>query len=275
MRIKKTETVKLADLHVNLFVRKVLDQDHALYLGELISAGVEMNEPIEVTEQNGLCEIVDGRHRREGYELAGVSEVKVKVLEFDNEVEMIAYAYRKNTGGSKLPTTGDTDHTVALLLQRKESMKSIAELLNIPVELARKYATEIKSRMNRQALQNAMHSVITDGLTITKSAEMHGVDIDKLKEILSGKRKKHKVGVGDFLGMLSASHRSLGLKITNTFRKLFDKFEDGDVTEDQFNEILKRMDKLQKRHARSLVDVRARFKLLTDKNPQSKMAKAS
>ena len=69
MRIKvNSKTVRLADLHTNLFVRKALDQAHAMQLGELIEAGVNMKDPIEVTEKDDLLEIVDGRHSKEGYE---------------------------------------------------------------------------------------------------------------------------------------------------------------------------------------------------------------
>lgn len=259
MRVKKTETVKLTDLHTNLFVRKALDQGHAFYLGELIEAGVKMSDPIEITEKGGLLEIVDGRHRKEGYELANVLEVEVRVLEFENESEMIAYAYRKNTGGSKPPTTEDTDHTVMLLLQRNESMKRIGELLNIPASVARKYAGDVKSRMNRVALQTAMTAVTEGGLTCAKAAEAHGVDVDKLKELLSGKRKKHKDGVGDVVRMLTVNHKSLGLKIANAIKRLLEKFEDGDVTEAQVKEIFAHIDQLQKRHTRSTADSKARF----------------
>lgn len=276
MRVKKTATVTLAELHTNLFVRKALDQEHAIYLGELISAQVEMRDLIEVTERDGLTEIVDGRHRKEGYELAGVSEIKVKVLEFENETEMIAYAYRKNTGGSKPPTLEDTDHTITLLLKRNESMKSIGEHLGMPASLVRKYAADIKSRMNRVALQAAMTAVTDGGLTITKAAEANEVDVDKLKELLSGKRKKHKDGVGEVQRLLTSTFKSLGLKNAAAIRKLLEKLEDGDVTADQVTEIFKHIDQLQRRHTRSIADWKSRFNAMILSNKEtSKLAKSA
>ena len=269
MKVKATmKTVKIADIHTNLFVRGELDQDHALYLGDLIEAGVSMRDMIEVTERDGLIEIVDGRHRKEGYELAKVSEVKVKVLDFDSEAEMIAYAYRANTGGSKPPTPADTEHTIMLLIQQNEGMKRIGELLGLPTSLARRYATEVKSRMNRAQLQRAAGAVTEGGLTVTKAAAQYDVDPEKLKEILSGHIHKVKNGVAECQRNLSTLYKSVGLKNARLLKSLIEKYEDGDVNAKQMLEIFKHLEDLQKKSSKVTVDWKARFQAIVDKSKE-------
>lgn len=266
MKIKGTRIVKLADLQMNMFVRKELDQTRAIYLGELIDNGVEMSDPIEVTDLNGLMNIVvDGRHRKEGYELANVSEIKVNVLEFENETEMIAYAYRANAGGSLPPTPQDTEHTILLLLERGEAMKRISEMLSLPTGMARRYIAEVKSKAARAKLQRAVAAVTDGGLTVAKAAEQYDVDHGKLKEALSGRKREIKWGIAEVQRNLTKSYRSAAQKNAALVRSLLEKYEDGAVTSRQIRDIFRHIEQLQKRANRSILDWEKRFDALNGK----------
>ena len=73
MRVVGTRRIQIADLNTNLFVRKELDVEHALYLAELIENGTPMRDLIEVTDTADHTNIVvDGRHRKDAYELAKI-----------------------------------------------------------------------------------------------------------------------------------------------------------------------------------------------------------
>jgi len=277
MRIKGTKTVKLSAIQTYMFVRDALDQNHVLYLVELMENGVEMKDLLEVVElEDGTIVLVDGRHRKEGYELNGIQEIKVKIVEFDDEAEMIAYAYCKNTGGSKPPTAADTEHTVKLLLERKESMKRIGELLGLPAGLARKYANEVRSRMNRAKLQRAAEAVTDGGLTVAKAAETHEVDLDKLKEILSTRKKQSGTNLKDLHRNLSRLYNGLGKKNASVVKKFMDKFEDGDVSEKQVREIISHIEDLQRRATRTIAEWRRRFDArVAAKKAEEKAAKVA
>lgn len=256
MRVKKTTTVKLADLKLNLFVRQELDQDHVWYLTQLIENGTKL-PPIDITEDNS---VVDGRHRIEAYELNKIEEIEARVLVFENQSEMIAYAFRANgSDGPKRPTVQDTEHTVELLLENSETIKNIAELLALPPSLTRKFVTEIKSRLNRIKIQKARNAVSEGRLTTPKAAEEYGVDLEKLKEVLSGTRRGAKKGVAELQRALTSNYKTLGLKSAAAVRRLLDKFEDGDVSEKQVREIFKHLDDLMKRSRRSMSDWEKRF----------------
>jgi hypothetical protein len=259
MRVIGNRTVKLADITANLFVRKELDQPWAIHLGELIEAGTEMKDPMEVVKDGDVYQLVEGRHRREGYDLAGVFEVKVKVLEFDNEVEMITYAYRANTGGKKPPTPADTEHTIMLLIDKGESMKAIGEGMGLPASITRKYVNEVKSRMARAQLQRAATAVTDGGLNIKQASEQYEVDQEKLKEVLSGRKAKHKHGVAEVQRTITSLHKSLSLKNGKLLKKVIEKYEDGDVTEKQVREIFRHVEDIQKKATRVTADYKRRF----------------
>ncbi len=262
MKTKGTRTIKLSELKENMFVRQQLNQDHALYLAELMENGVIMNDLIEVTED---FTVVDGRHRKEAYDLNRVEEIQVKVLEFEDETEMIAYAYKANTGGSLPPSPQDTEHTIMLMLERGETRKHIGELLNLPSGMARRYINDVQSKASRAKLQRAVAAVTDGGLTVAKAAEQYGVDPDKLKEVLSGHRKKHKQGVAEIQRGLTKTYKSLGSRNAALVRGILDKYEDGDVTEKQVREILVHIEQLQKKSSRAIGDWKKRFDALTQK----------
>ena len=261
MKRTGTRRVKVADLKTNMFIRQALDQNRALYLGELIAAGVPMKDPIEVTDRGGMNNIVDGRHRKEGYELADVAEIDVRVLEFDDDAEMIAYAYRANVGGSLPPSPADTEHTVSLLIAQGKSHKYIAESLgNLPISLVRQYVNQVKSKITRQKLQQAVTAVTENGLTVPKAAEQFGVDPDKLKEVMGGKRKKQKEGIADLQRAITRTYKSLTSTNAALLRKVFEKLEDADMTAKQAEAIFEHLERLQASSQRAIAEWKQRFK---------------
>src|SRR3989344_3424200 len=195
MRTIGTKIVKLAELCENLFVRQSLNHDHVLALAELIQAGAKTHSLIEVTEIDGVMTIVDGRHRKQAFELNNILDVEVKVLKFDSEEEIIAYAFKANTGGSLPPSTDDIEHTVRMLLERKVPRKSIAKMLGLPEELGEKYVKIVQSKIARAKLHRAAAAVVDDGLSAPKAAETYGVNLDVLRQLLSGHKKQGKTTV--------------------------------------------------------------------------------
>lgn len=259
MRVIKTMTVPLQDLQRNLFVRKELDTERVLFLAELIENGVQMHTKIRATRD---LVIVDGRHRWEAYDLNKITEVEVEIVDIVDEVTLIAEAYKANTGTSKPPTADDTNHTIELLIERKQTIKAIAELMALPSSMARKYVTEVKSRLNHAKLRSACNSVLTGGLTVAQAAVQYEVDVEKLKEALSGTRKnqkENKHGVEELHKTLTRQYKSLSSTNAAILRKFTDKYEDGDVTAEQIKEIIKHLEQLQKGASRSIADWKRRF----------------
>lgn len=275
MKMRKL-TVGLDKIHTNLFVRLVLNQEHALYLAELIENG-QVLRPIMVTPAYRVLddgrleylpnapyyETVDGRHRREAYELNKLKEVQVEVVEFETEAELLAMAYKANVGGSLPPSPQDTEHTVMLLLERGQSKRSIAKLLGLPTGMARRYVDTVQSKLSRAKLLRAVAAVTDGGLTVPKAAEQYQVDAEKLKAELKGPRRKHKQGVLEIQRQMTKLFKSVGQKNASMLRKVIEKFEDGDVTEKQAEAIFSHLERLQKQSARAVTDWKSRYQAMS------------
>lgn len=249
--------VKLADLKTDYFVRKGLDQDWALYIGELMEQGVKFPNIIVTAD----LQVIDGRHRLEAFSLLNIEEILVEIDEsITTEADLIAAAYKANTGGSKPPSKEDTEHTVMMLLDRKETISNIATLLGLPANLTRNLAKLIKAKTNKQKLARAMDAVATGGLTVAKAAELHGVEPDRLKDQISGKRKKKAaLGIPEILANISTQYKGQGSRNAAVIRKLMNMLEDGEVTEKQVIKVIDHVQASLKQQQRSLEGWRKRL----------------
>jgi transposase-like protein len=254
-KVKARKIMKIADLKTNLFVRQSLNQDHVLYLAQLVENGVKL-PPIRVTVQG---RVIDGRHRIEAYELNDITEIEVEIVDIFDEIDLIAEAYKANAGGSLPPTTQDTEHTIMLLLERGESMKQIGEVLGLPTGMARKYVSSVRSKISRQKLMKAVAAVTEGGLTVAKAAEQFEVEKESLKNVLSGHKRKNKAGLAEVQRGITKSHSSLSQKNAALMQKIFDAFDDGDVSENQVREVFKHIGKLQRSASRAISGWKSRF----------------
>lgn len=264
----KIVTVRLTELKTNLFVRSALNQDHALLLAELLENGTDL-PPIKITCDNV---VIDGRHRIEAADLNKLTEIRAEVVEAVDESDVIAMAYQANCGGSLPPTTQDTEHTVKLLLDRGETIKRIAELLALPPGMARKYINEVKSKVTRAKLARAADAITEGGLTVAKAAEEYDVDPNKLKEVLSGHRRKNRQGIAEVHRTLTKQQKSASSRTAALLKRVIEQYEDGDVTEHQVREIFMHLDQGHKRSARTLVDWKKRFEGANSAKPPKKKA---
>ena len=248
--------MQLSEITVDLFVRKELDPQRVLFFKDLYGNGVHV-EPMWVTESGRL---IAGRHRLEAHILRKDKMVKVKTFHVTSDTELIAMAYRENTGGSKPPTDADSEHTVMLLLDRGESVSSIARHLGLPMSMTRRHVKEVRSKMNRTKLLQAAALVTEKDMTVIKAAEQCGVDPNRLKEVLTGtSRRKRVMGVDDIGRNITVIFRSAGSKNAALLRKVMEKFEDGDMTQKQVRTVFSQIEGLQKRQTRAISDWKKRF----------------
>jgi len=260
--------IAIKELKTNLFVRSSLDQDWVLQLAELIEHGVKL-PPIKINKQN---QVIDGRHRIEAHELNNLTEIEYELVDISDENDLIAAAYKANLGGSLPPRVQDTEHTIRLLLERDESAKAIGELLGLPPSIARKYASNVRSKDERAKVQRAAMAVTEGGLTVAKAAEQYKADENKVRQALGGKGRKYKKGIEEVQRGLTSLYKSLGSKNAALMRSLFEKYEDADVSVRQVNEIFDHLESLQKKQARATADWKKRFHASNGKGMAPKAA---
>lgn len=257
MSKSRTIIVAVADLQTNLFVRESLDQDRVLFLGELHESGVKL-DPIMICAKNK--EIVDGRHRKEMYEILGIKEIQAKVVDIDSDIDMISMAYKANSGGAKPPTQADTEHTIQSLLGCGATKKSIASLIGLPPSFARKLVNSVESRVKHANLNQAANAIAENNMTVAHAAEKFGVDVEQLKSMVSGsKRNRKKSGVEEMRRNLTRMYRSLGGKHASMLRSLLEKLSDGDVAPKFVAEVFSHIQDLQVRQIRTVCDWKKRF----------------
>ena len=256
---KKVVTVELKALKLNLFVRKALNQDHVLYLAELLENGVDLG-PLKITPNN---EIVDGRHRFEALQFLNRTDAQAEIIDVRDEADIIAVAYKANVGGSLPPTQEDTEHTIMLLIGQGLNRKRIGEVLGLPAGMARRYVGDVQSKMARAQLQKAKEAVVDGGLSVAKAAETHGVEVDKLKTFMGGGRRKSKAnGVSEMQRKLTRTYKSTSSTNAALLRSLLEKLEDGDVSRAQVTAIFEHVENLQKQSSRAVADWRGRFEAM-------------
>lgn len=256
----RSVTRNIKDLSADFFVRRELNADWALQLGDLIEGGVEM-DPIYITREN---KVIDGRHRMEAHELAKRSEIKCKIVEADNDIELVIFALQQNLGGSLPPNKGDIEHTIQELLNRGLPKKQLSEMLSpLPAKLVRKYLSDVESQMQRAKLQKAALAISNGGLTVPRAALQYDVPEDQLKALLSTRVKgRTKRGVEEMQRQLSVSYKSLGQRNSATIRRLMDAYEDGDVSHKQVQKIFAHLEHLVKVSGRKAAEWRKRFEAM-------------
>lgn len=250
----------IKDLVVDFYVRKELNHDWALQLGEFVASGVELN-PIFITREN---KVIDGRHRIEGHEYAGKTEIKCKIVEADNDVELIIFAVEQNMGGSMPQNQGDMEHTLQELLNRGVPKKQLTEMFKgLPAKIVRKYLTSLESRMQRVKLQKAATAISDGGLTVPKAAEQYDVPEDQLRTLINTRVKgKTKRGIEESQRQLSTSYKSLGQRNWATVRRLMEAYQDGDCSHKQMMKIFSHLEHLIKQSSRKAADWKKRFETM-------------
>jgi hypothetical protein len=256
---KKIVMVLLSELSEDFYVRQQLDEEHALFLAGLIEDGVNL-PPITITAD---YQVIDGRHRITAHDLLGLDKIKAEMIETADKVELIATAYRCNTGGALPPTKEDTEHTIRLLLENRVSKTKIRELLELPSSLGRKWVDNVQSKMNRQKTMAAMDAITDGGLNARQAADKYGVPLEKLKEALSGRKKKSKTdGISGMKRDLTQRYRSVGVQNGGTLGRLLKLVEDGDVSPKQAKVIIAHLERLQAQSAGKVGEWRKRFEAL-------------
>lgn len=232
--------VPIKDLKVGFYVRKQLNQDHVLMLAELYEAAFldskvsykasETVQPIKITEE---MVVVDGRHRKEAMELAGLDMITVEVVPKMTMKDMILEGMKSNMGGALPPTREDIQFTVEQMLTRlgtsyKDAIAQLSQFM--PPSVARKYVGNASSHLNKIRLQMAV-AAVSRGLTVGEAAEAHDVSEEALSELILGKQKKIKVGAAQVKASITHRYNSYATQTAMQMKKLFDNFRDGEIGE--------------------------------------------
>lgn len=274
----KPMMIDIASIETNLFVRRELNTDHAMYLAVLIDDAEStvvlppilvipeyevVDGEIDINPQPKTYNVVYGRHRlwAEG-QILEHKQIKCLVIVsgIKTEAELIALAYKENCGGSLPPTSADTEHTVEALLERKVPKSKIAEMLGLPGSLARKFINSIESRLEKARVRRAVNIIVQDSKTVAQAAETVGVNPDKVRQFIAGQKRKEKEDdKAQITRGVKAAWKEASNKNAGYLRSVFVKYDEGEVSKEFVFGLFRELDQLHKRAESILAQWKKRF----------------
>lgn len=250
----------IADIKTSYFVRTRLNEDRVLFFAAMYESGEEV-EPIEVEAETD--ELVDGRHRKAALELIERKLIDVKIVQkYDNPIDLLMDAFTSNLGGALPPTSKDVIFLMRQFLESGLKHKDIAAQFApyYPSSLIKRYLADAYSAYKKARMQKALHAVAEQQLPVDAAAERFKVDLDELKTEISGtKRKKRRGGLPEIKSQLSKSGRGYSNKAQGIMRMVFDRYDDGECTEQHVEEVFVQMQKFISASEKNLKNWRERF----------------
>lgn len=260
----KETSLPIHDIQQVFFVRANLNEDHALYLAECIEAGADI-PPIEVSnleEHGDKPVLVDGRHRLHAYGVILDRKSIPAVFVKGTKEELLLRAMRANTGKA-LPTEGsDINLVIKQLLAMSVPKVRIIQKLSepnfpFPPSLIRRHLDTVQHQLTRDNLIAAQNAVV-EGMTVTEAAKQFNVPLSRLQTQLSGS-KKRATKVTDLMGALTKTSFSRSKIVSNIIIKALDMFDDGDLRATQVQQLLDKVEGLNKRSVKLHKDWTHRF----------------
>lgn len=249
-------TVALDTLKKEFYVRTSLDQDHVLFLAQLLEAGTELDR-IVITDDN---EVIDGRHRIAAAELLDRISIEAEVRHYDTKLDEIAAAIQANYGGALPPTVSDLRHAVVTMIQEGAGLKRLRELLPLPTAMVRRLHADAHSAISKYKVSQALNAIAEGDITMAQAAEHFGVDPSLLKTAVQSRRKKEKgASLGQIKTQISQRTRSVSARNREIVRKLFDEYSDGTISDKYALQVLSAMTHSAKRITRYVEECRNRF----------------
>ena len=258
--------VPLSQLQQTFFVRQGLNDDHTLHLAELYEAGVEL-PPLKVVR--GTLEIIDGRHRKAALELLNKDTAPCTLIEPLPFAELLAMAFKANEGQALPPTRADINLVMRQLIEQGVSVRKIIDMFDgvFPPSLCRKYDKDAQSAINKAKVQQAITAVAEEGMTVPKASEKFGVDEERLKAEIEGKKSKRRgFDLKAIRREISGRYKGNTLRTAAILREMLEKYEDGILSAAQVEDVLDHVDHMHQRATKTNAEWRTRFeKLKQDK----------
>ena len=254
---RKTKTVKLEDLQVDVFVREKTDPDYVVHLAIMYESGHPI-APIEITKSN---RVIDGRHRIAAAQLANLTEIEAYVEDDMPRKEMIARAMSANLGGSRAPTKKDILLTLESMVKAGASDRWIRDHVELPRAVMDTYMGEVRGAIQRQKLAEAKR-LLAEGLTVDEAAEKLGITADSIKTRVLGERaaKANNFNIQTAIDRrIAFRNRGIGQKNRYIFDLAVKSFDDGELTKEQVFEVAAAIEHHGQMSVKAADDFRRRF----------------
>lgn len=269
---RPVQMVSLTSISNKFDVRTALDEDRVVQFVGLYEAGVDLPPVKLVKLGDEKFAYIDGRHRGAARAYLNLPDVPALIFNgslSDNPVELFAQALQSNWGGAKPPTRNDITHTIIRMLEHGASQALVSGRLDfLPKGALRAYIAQARSTLAKRKLARAMEDV-ADGMTVEEAAKRRRVNIELIKNSISGKRGKKIGGSAEMelvialkshiAGQMGSANSSIGKKV----QMLLQHVEDGEVTSKSAMEILKDWNERLRKSMVRVADWQARVEAIS------------
>jgi hypothetical protein len=254
---RKRGTIGIDKIHEEFFVRTHMNHDHVTHLKGLYEAGVKL-PPLIVTEAEN--KLIEGRHR-----LAALKALDRKAVEVEWEPEtdsgkLLTLALTSNVGGALPPSNADITYAISQMLESGMTHSEVIRNLSKswPPAVIRGYLQNAASNLTKERVVKAKHAVIEQGLSVNEAALQFKLKPDTLKAELQGKRKK-RTSTAEVKGTLTNIFKSRGSSMGAMMRKLAVRYDDGDLSWKQVEDVLEHLERCVRSTQTSVRDWRKRL----------------
>ena len=252
---QKPVKVPIADIIIDVYVREKTDPEYVFHLATLYEAGVEMN-PIEVTES---LRLIEGRHRVEAANLAGLTEIDTIITPDRPRKQMIADAMMANIGGKRAPTKADILISLEAMVKAGASEKWIREQVPFPRAVMDNYLGQVRGAIQRQKLAQA-REILSQGFTVEQAASQVGLTVESIQtRILKQPAEKTNNYNLTAHRTLTDRNRTVGQANRNLFDVTLREYLEGELTKDEVLKIADAVENHGKLSVRAAEDFRQRF----------------
>lgn len=230
---KKAVKVKIADVMIDVYVRERTDPEYVFHLATLYEAGVDV-EPIEVTRS---LHLIEGRHRIEAANLAGLSEIDAVIYPDMPLKDRLAMAMTANLGGKRAPTKADILIGIEAMIKAGASERYIRDqVAMLPKSVLDIYFGEVRGAIQRQKIAQA-RALLAEGKTIEQAAQEVGVTVKTLQERILRQHTRSYNPIEHADRTIKARNRTTGQTNRTLFDAAMKAVLDGDITKNKALEV--------------------------------------
>lgn len=263
--MSRIQMIPRSKVAVTFYVRKAPDRDRVSQFVELYRAGAQM-PPIVVNKD---MELIDGRHRLEAQKELHRRMIPIVIEDINDRADMIVSAIAKNSGGALPQTDEDYVFSAMQLLEAGKTRVQVIKIFSalLPIRVAQRYVANGQSNLASRRMNLAVKTLAQGDKTVKQVAKEFNIKPANLQAAIRGRQKS--VVNSDSLSAINTSvsvrYRSLSSTNANLLKQLFQRFEDGELSDKVILAVIAKMKTMNKKSESVVSDYENRFKTLTTK----------
>jgi hypothetical protein len=262
-RNRNRKYVDFGDICISIYVRQQLSEERVALFQELYTSSSAGTVPPILVSPN--FHLIDGRHRLAALKGLGEKGAVCEIVGATDPFDMTICALKANVGGSKELSMSDIRQTIIRLLEAGNSQRKITAALPFPKELSRKLVKTATAIRHRQAETMATIQVMAGQMSPEEASSKFHLPVALINKLVEKRRNGEEellTNPGSLKGAFTQRYYAFTKRMGITFKKLLKRFEDGEFTEAQVQEVIVHVLHQARNHESAMKDWENRFKVM-------------